>query len=98
MPNQTTPVCSGATFNVAPANNPPTTIIPTGVIYNWTSAPTVTGGITGGSAQTNQNSISQTLTNPTNATNTATYTVTPTNGCTGQTFTVIVTSLFPVAP
>src|SRR6059036_2376182 len=55
-------------------------------------APTVTGGMTGGAIGTNAANISGTLTNPTNAAQTATYTVTPTSGsCAGSTFTVTVT-------
>src|SRR5207247_2462726 len=69
--------------------------VPAGTKYTWT-APTVTGGITGGSAQAvGQTSISQTLTNPTNVMQTATYTVTPTSGvagyCAGASFTITVT-------
>jgi len=91
--NKTTTVCSGSAFSVSPTNG--TDIVPLNTTYTWT-APTVTGGITGGSAQaTGQSSISQTLTNPTNVAQTATYTVTPTSGatgsCPGSTFTVTVT-------
>ncbi len=96
IPAQTATVCSGIAFNVAPSNGNPTaaTIVPTGTTYSW-AVPIVTGGLTGGSAQTGQTSISQTLTNPTNSVQSATYTVTPTSGaagsCIGSTFTVTVT-------
>ena len=84
--DQTATICSGNAFTVTPAG------VPVGTLYTWT-APVVTGGVTGGSAQaTGQASISQTLTNPTITAQTATYTVTPTSGtCAGATFTVTVT-------
>lgn len=91
-----TSVCSEDTFTLIPTSGLPTvaTIVPPGTTYSW-SAPTVTGGITGGSAQSNQPAISQTLINPTNTNQTATYTVTPTSGtsgaCAGAPFTVVVT-------
>ena len=83
---QVATICSGSAFTVTPAG------VPVGTLYTWT-APVVTGGVTGGSAQaTGQASISQTLTNPTITAQTATYTVTPTTGtCAGATFTVTVT-------
>jgi hypothetical protein len=92
--NVSIPTCSGVAFNVTPPNNPPSQIVPSGTLYSWTQ-PIVTGGITGGSAQNNQATISQTLTNPTNLPQTATYSVTPTSGaagsCAGTAFTVIIT-------
>ena len=92
--NVSIPICSGSPFSVSPNNNPPSQIVPSGTLYAW-SAPSVTGGITGGSAQVNQAAIAQTLSNPTNLPQTATYTVTPTSGaagsCAGATFTVVVT-------
>ena len=92
--NVSIPICSGVAFNVSPPNNPPSQIVPSGTLYSWTQ-PIVTGNITGGSAQNNQAAISQTLNNPTNLPQTATYTVTPTSGaaglCAGTPFTVVVT-------
>jgi gliding motility-associated-like protein len=86
----TAAVCTGNPFTVTPVNVT-NGVVPTGTTYSW-SAPSVTGGITGGAAGTNQTSISGTLTNPTNLPQTATYTVTPTSGtCTGPNFTVTVT-------
>src|ERR1035437_1871384 len=86
----TSTVCSATGFTVTPVNIT-NGIVPAGTTYSW-SAPTVTGGITGGASGTNAANISGTLTNPTNTAQTATYTVTPTSGtCTGSTFTVIVT-------
>src|ERR1035437_2504199 len=87
----TSTVCSGTGFTVTPVDGT-NGVVPAGTTYTW-ATPVVTGGVTGGSAQaTGQSSISQTLTNPTNTAQTATYTVTPTSGsCTGATFTVTVT-------
>ncbi len=86
---KTQTICSGGSFTVTPANG--TDIVPAGTTYSW-SAPAVTGGITGGAAGVNATSITGTLNNPTNTTQTATYTVTPSSGtCTGATFTVTVT-------
>jgi len=87
--NKTATTCSGVAFTVTPTNG--TDIVPSGIRYAW-SAPTVTGGLTGGVSATGQTTITGTLTNPTNTQQTATYTVTPTSGsCVGPTFTVVVT-------
>ena len=91
IPNQTSITCSGIAFTVPLTNAPLSLILPLGTTYSW-SAPTVTGGLTGGGAATGQTSISETLINPTNTVQTATYTVTPsTSNCQGASFTVIVT-------
>ena len=94
--NHETTICSGTPFLVdlvnissggAPAGS---SIVPVGTTYSW-SEPAVTGGITGGSAQNSQSSISQTLINLTETVQTATYTVTPTAAsCSGLPFTVTV--------
>lgn len=108
IPAQSATICSGGTFTVTPANGTPTaaTIVPASTTYTWT-APTITptaGSLTGTSAQVvGQPSISQTLTNTTNITQTATYTVTPTSGtagaCVGSPFTVAIqVSPKPVIP
>jgi gliding motility-associated-like protein len=94
IPAQSATICSGDIFTVSPSNGG-ATIVPAGTTYTWL-APAVTGGITGGSASVGpQANISQTLTNPTNVVQTATYTVTPTSGasgaCVGTNFTVTVT-------
>ncbi|MDX5478702.1 MAG: T9SS type A sorting domain-containing protein [Cyclobacteriaceae bacterium] len=87
--NMTSTICSGDSFTATPANGT-NGIVPAGTTYTWT-APSVTGGITGGAAGSGA-SITGTLTNPTNTVQTATYTVTPTSGsCAGSTFTVTVT-------
>ncbi len=92
--NRTATICSGNTFPAIIPTNGGGNIVPAGTTYSW-PAPVVTGGITGGSAQTGQSSISQTLVNPTSSPQTATYTVTPVSGtsgnCVGPTFTVTVT-------
>ena len=85
--NQTvTAACGTGSFTINPTN------VPTGTTYSW-SAPTYSAGtITGGSAQTGQTTISQSLSNSGTTIETATYTVTPLSGtCAGNSFTVIVT-------
>ncbi|NHM06533.1 hypothetical protein G4D82_04810 [Flavobacterium sp. CYK-4] len=82
--------CSDENFSFTPTNGSGN-IVPIGTTYSW-SAPIVTGGMTGGSAATGQASISQTLSNPTNVDQTASYTVTATSGsCSASTFSVTVT-------
>lgn len=94
IPNQTSSILSGQTF----VTNPTGGTIPTGTTYTWT-APAITGGVTGGVAQTiPQASINGTLTIPTGS-GTAVYTVTPVSGsCTGATFLVTVTVTSPCIP
>lgn len=83
-------ICSGVGFTISPENGV-NGVVPSGTTYSW-SAPTVTGGLTGGTSGTGAASITGTLTNPTSLAQTATYTITPTAGsCTGSTFTVTVT-------
>lgn len=82
--------CSGTAFTITPAVST-VNVIPTGTNYSWT-APTVTGGITGGAAGNAQTAITGTLNNPTDTAQTATYTVTPSNnGCPGTPFSITVT-------
>ncbi len=83
--DQTGSVLSGASFLISPTG------VPTGTTYTW-SAPVITGGVTGGSAQaTPQISITGTLTIP-SGTGTATYSVIPASGtCIGAAFTVTIT-------
>jgi hypothetical protein len=86
----TTLTCSGTAFSVTPAD-PANGTIPTGTTYSW-PAPTVTGGITGGVSGSGAASISGSLINPTNTSQTATYNVTPLSGsCTGSPFALTVT-------
>jgi len=83
--NQTTSILTGGTFTVTPTGTP------AGTTYTWTT-PTYTNGVSGGNAQTSQqSSISGSLSIP-SGTGTATYIVTPTSGsCVGSTFTLTVT-------
>jgi gliding motility-associated-like protein len=80
-----TEVCSQSAFSVSHAN------VPFGTTYSW-SAPVLApaNSLTGSSAQASPLSvISQNLTNTTNTTAIALYTVTPNTGaCIGATFTV----------
>ena len=91
IPNQNATICSGTSFNISPANTPPSTIVPAGTIYTWTVLPNT--NVSGYSNETiGQSAISQILTNLTNSIQTITYNVTPTTGtCTGSAFTIIVT-------
>lgn len=94
--SQTTTVCSGTLFSVTPTDGIPTvaTVVPINTTYSW-SAPIVTGGISGGTSESGQTSISGNLINPTSSNQTATYTITPnygtTGSCIGATFSVTIT-------
>lgn len=88
---QTIDVCSGSTFNIAPVNGGGN-IVPLNTLYSW-ALPTLTGNLTGASAQNNQTSVSETLINNTNATQTATYLVTASNGICSSTFNAVVNVL-----
>nr|WP_294990238.1 PKD-like domain-containing protein [uncultured Sediminibacterium sp.] len=83
-------ICSGASFNYTPVG------IQSNTIYSWGNAVvTPLSSLSGAIAEAGRTSIGQTLTNITNATSSAVYTVTPSaNGCTGNNFTVTV----PVNP
>ena len=90
IPNTLTTICSGNAFTVSPSGTSGSTIVPVGTTYTWSVA--ANSNVTG---QTNQliaqNSISQTLTNLTNGSETVIYTVTPlANGCSGNNFTLSV--------
>jgi len=88
--SMTTTTCSKTAFTVTPVNITNGTV-PSGTTYSW-STPAVTGGMTGGASGSGVTYISGTLTNPTNTTQTATYTVIPLSGtCSGNAFTVTVT-------
>ena len=83
--NQNTTTCSGIPFSINPSG------VPAGTTYTW-SVPAYSGTVSGGGAQNNKDSISETLNNSGNTTGTATYTVTPRLGsCSGNDFTAIVT-------
>jgi valyl-tRNA synthetase len=90
--NVTQSICSATAFTVTPTNTLPD-FVPTGTTYTWSV--TLPVGVTGASNQaTPQTTISQTLTNTTNAPINVIYTVTATSGvapntCTGS-FTITV--------
>ncbi|MFC3416747.1 beta strand repeat-containing protein [Algoriphagus hitonicola] len=87
--DQTVEVCTGDPFSFTPANVTDG-IVPSGTTYTW-EAPDLESGLTGGEADSG-NIITGTLTNTSNTSKTATYTVTPISGsCTGEEFTVTVT-------
>ena len=97
--SQTTTICSGSVFLISPINASPTTIVPVGTTYTWVVASNV--NVTGQSNQTvPASSISQTLTNLTNVTQSIVYTITPSSGgCVGNSFTVTVNvSPKPIIP
>lgn len=88
--NYSVVACSESLITVTPENGGDN-IIPVNTTYSW-SLPVVTGGITGATALTGQANFNQTLVNPTNVPQTATYNVTATTaGCSSSTFAVIVT-------
>ena len=96
--SMTATTCSSVSFSSTPVNGTNGTV-PASTTYSW-SAPTVTGGITGGASGSGASSITGTLTNPTNTAQTATYTITPSTvtvigvtpyTCIGSTFTLAVT-------
>jgi len=86
--NFSSSVCTGEILNITPANGGGN-IVPLGTVYIW-GVPSVTGGMAGGTSGSGFSFV-QTLINPTNAVQTATYNITATSGsCTGSTFTVTV--------
>ena len=86
--------CGGVSFSVTPTDIT-NGRVPPATTYSW-AVPTG-AGFTGGVSKTGVTNIFGLLSNSTNASVTATYTVTPvTNGCTGSTFTFTV-SLNPAA-
>ncbi|MGJ8594232.1 MAG: PKD-like domain-containing protein, partial [Aquaticitalea sp.] len=83
-------ICSGQLITVSPADGG-LNVIPAGTTYSW-GMPIVTGGITGGTSQSGQTNFNQTLTNPTNSSQTASYLVTAsTAACSASTFLIVVT-------
>ncbi|MEZ4907788.1 MAG: CshA/CshB family fibrillar adhesin-related protein [Saprospiraceae bacterium] len=90
LPDQTITECSGTPFSFIPPNGD--NLVPNDVTYTW-SDPIVTGGMTGGQAETvPQTAVTGLLLNPTSSNQTATYNVTATtiDGCIDN-FTLIVT-------
>lgn len=83
-------ICSGEPLVISPSDGG-ANIVPAGTTYSWV-LPSVTGGLTGATIGTNEASFAQTLDNPTNTLQTATYNITASSpNCLGSTFTVIVT-------
>jgi gliding motility-associated-like protein len=86
-------ICSGSAFSVTPTNGSGN-IVPSGTTYTWSIS--TNANITGASASsaTGISTISQTLTNTSNTSQTIIYTVTPTSGdtgnCVGSTFNITV--------
>jgi hypothetical protein len=87
--NQSISSCSGITFSVTPAHNPPVNIIPSGTTYTWTFIPN--SNLTGSVNQTAPAStISQTLNNISTNSQQLVYSVTPKTGsCSGLSFSLI---------
>lgn len=90
-------ICSNGSFDVTPANNAPTTIVPAGTLYTWnTPVSNPVNAISNGTAETTGiSSIGQTLTNNTSSNATLVYHVSPVapvtlGGCRGDSFTVTI--------
>ena len=90
--NVTQTICNGE-FTVLPEDGVNGDVVLTGTTYTWGTPVSTPDVVTGGSAGTDQSSISQTLSNPTSSPATLIYTVTPTSGdnCEGEDFTVTIT-------
>lgn len=84
--NQVVNICGGSgTFTVDPVG------VPTGTTYSWGAPVKSSASITGGTAASNQTSISQALSISGSSAGTVTYTVTPTyQTCPGTPFQVVV--------
>ena len=84
--------CSNDPFTFTLTDGVGTDVIPTGTTYTWSSLPTVTGGLTGGTTGSAQNTVGGTLTNPSNTSQTATYNVIAnSNGCSSTQFSATAT-------
>lgn len=75
IPDSLKSICTNTAFDITPVHTGTRFIIPSGTTYTWAN-PTLSGAIVGGSAQTNQTTISQTLINNTTTNQTATYLIT----------------------
>ncbi|MFN5428772.1 MAG: PKD-like domain-containing protein, partial [Bacteroidota bacterium] len=85
IPALSTTTCSGVGFQFTPQSG----VIPSGTVYDW-GIPTGSF-LSGGTAGSGQAIIGGTISNTSNITRTATYTVTPLAGsCTGGSFTLTV--------
>ncbi len=89
---KTTTACSNDGFTFTLLDGADSDVIPTGTTYTWSSVPTVTGGLTGGTTGSAQNSVGGTLVNPSNTSQTATYNVTAnSDGCSSTPFSATAT-------
>jgi hypothetical protein len=85
--------CSGVSFEISPVNGI-NGVVPAGTTYSW-NVPLLTAAMAGAESKSGQTSIYGTLTNSTNVTQTAVYSVTPfkSGAGAGQPFTVTITIL-----
>lgn len=97
VPNQEAAICSGESFTIAPRSGDPGVVLLSGTLFSW-SDPVINplSSVSGASGQSaGTATISQVLTNRTNQKATVNYIVTPrvsaADGCSGKTFTVLVT-------
>jgi hypothetical protein len=90
--SKATTACSNDAFTFTLQDGTGNDVIPSGTTYTWSNAPTVTGGLTGGTAGSVQNTVGGTLANPSNTSQTATYFVTAnSNGCSSTPFSATAT-------
>ncbi len=88
-------ICSEVAFSLSPSNGS-NNGVPYGTLYSW-GTPSVTEGLSGGLSGVNSTIITGLFTNPTNQSQTATFSITPISGsCNGSSFTLTVT-VNPVA-
>ena len=89
---KTTTACSNDAFTFTLTDGAGSDVIPTGTTYTWSSVPTVTGGLTGGSTGSAQAVVGGTLSNPSNTSQTATYNVIAnSDGCASTPFSATAT-------
>lgn len=87
-----TTACSNDAFTFTLQDGAGNDVIPSGTTYTWSNAPTVTGGLTGGTSGSGQNTVGGTIINPSNTSQTATYFVTAnSNGCSSTPFSATAT-------
>lgn len=87
--NYSLTICGNETATILPTDGGGN-IVPPGTTYSW-GLPTLSGGISGETALSNQSSFVQALINSTNVQQTASYNVTAsTNGCSTSTFSVLI--------
>ncbi len=74
---KSTPICSGTSFAVTPADASPTEIVPSGITYSWTVVNNANTIGESGVLTPTSNTISQTITNSSNQPHIVAYTITP---------------------